>query len=631
MSAKDILNKAIQDVKFKKFEKSAGQEVIRSATNELVKAIGPVMAQMVLSVGDSVRNAIGNVKITNPQVNVTTPPVNIPDINVPQPIVNYTPPAINVPEVKMPDEMNIKGWVGLMGVSLEKPLPVQLRNPDGSPFVFGGGTNIITGGASGGKGDHFTIKGYDQSAFAEIMNADGRIKVEGGATSITDTLTVNQLSGANWSVSVTNADLDIRDLVNASDSVSAYQVSGHIYSVNAFLDTTASLYNSDNRLKVSVETGGSGLTDAELRASSVPVAQVSGANWSVEVSNAVTVSGSLTSTGAYLLNGDGTYRSVVPSSIIDPAGNTLDLFKTGDNYVASNDYGVLVYGVVDSTSADYMRPFHMHDIQEDGENNSVVTLHTSGHDKIYDSDAGTWNRIRANNGYVGPGVMRVVHASDIGVSVTATQTGTWNIGTITTVTGITNSVAASIIDSSGIQYSGSNPVPTYLVATSSNSVIAVGDLASDAADTGSSPLKIGGIARQANPTAVAAGDRVSATFDDLGRQIIRNVQVRDLIKTAYVSVTNGTEATLLSATAGSFNDLIMVVASNNCDAAVSVDIRAVAAGNIINTLRVPANGTAGWTPPVPWPQDATGNNWTVDGPDETGRTITVSALFSTEI
>jgi len=98
-----------------------------------------------------------------------------------------------------------------------------------------------------------------------------------------------------------------------------------------------------------------------------------------------------------------------------------------------------------------------------------------------------------------------------------------------------------------------------------------------------------------------------------------------------VSVTNGTETTLLAASAGSYHDLIMLVGSNNSDAAVSVDIRAVTGGNIINTLRIPANGTAGFTPHVPWPQDATGNNWTVDGPDETGRTMTFSALFSREV
>ncbi len=50
----------------------------------------------------------------------------------------------------------------------------------------------------------------------------------------------------------------------------------------------------------------------------------------------------------------------------------------------------------------------------------------------------------------------------------------------------------------------------------------VGELAHDAADSGN-PVKIGGnaIADAANPTAVAAGDRVNARFDLEGRQLVR--------------------------------------------------------------------------------------------------------------
>jgi hypothetical protein len=182
-----------------------------------------------------------------------------------------------------------------------------------------------------------------------------------------------------------------------------------------------------------------------------------------------------------------------------------------------------------------------------------------------------------------------------------------------------------------VQYSGSNPLPITIVSGALTSMIAVGAIASDQTDTGSAPVKIGGIARVGNPTAVFTGSMVSATFDDVGRQVTRPVNVRDLIKTAYVSVTTGTETTLRAAVAGAYLDCIMVVGSNNSDAAVSVDIRAVTAGNVIHTLRIPANGTAGWAPTVAWPQDETGNNWTVDGPDETGRTLTFSALFSQEI
>lgn len=138
--------------------------------------------------------------------------------------------------------------------------------------------------------------------------------------------------------------------------------------------------------------------------------------------------------------------------------------------------------------------------------------------------------------------------------------------------------------------------------------------------------------RQANPAAVAS-DYVPLSADDLGRQITRPLQVRDLIATAYVSVATGTETTLLAAGgAGVFLDLIMLAASNNSTAATQLDIRAVTGGNIIHTMFLPPQtGPVGWSPPVPWPQDATNNNWTIDMPDQTGTTVYVSALFSKEV
>lgn len=191
--------------------------------------------------------------------------------------------------------------------------------------------------------------------------------------------------------------------------------------------------------------------------------------------------------------------------------------------------------------------------------------------------------------------------------------------------------AANISDSSGVGYSGSNPFPVTIVTDQAASTIAVGDLASDVVDTGSAPVKIGGIARTANPTPVAAGDRVSATFDKIGRQVVNITQVRELLATAYVSLSNGTEATFLAGATGVFNDLIYIMGANTSDAAVQIDFRGVTAGNVMFTLQIPAQATAGVAPPVAIPQDATGNNWTADMPDITGTTVYLSGLFSKEV
>lgn len=198
------------------------------------------------------------------------------------------------------------------------------------------------------------------------------------------------------------------------------------------------------------------------------------------------------------------------------------------------------------------------------------------------------------------------------------------------VTSITNTIAAANVDSTGVQYSGSNPVPVYSANTFdvrqfSGAIDSV--FVSGAADS-----FFAYEARTTNPTAKSDGADVRPKADKLGRALTRPIQVRDLTKTAYVSVSNGTETTLLAATAGAFNDLIMITATNNSTAATQLDIRCTTAGNIIHTMLLPAStGPVGFSPSVPWPQDATGNNWTIDMPDQTGTTVYVSALFSQEI
>lgn len=227
------------------------------------------------------------------------------------------------------------------------------------------------------------------------------------------------------------------------------------------------------------------------------------------------------------------------------------------------------------------------------------------------------------------GVLRVVMMTDA-VSSVVVNSGT--ITTVTTLTNVTSSIQSALIDSGGVQYSGGNPVPITIISGAVSSVLSVGDSAARTADNAGNPVKIGGIARTTNPAAYADGDRANFASDKLGRQLTRPVQVRDLIATAYVTLTTGTEATLLAAGAGTFLDLIMLTATNQSTAAVQLDIRNITAGNIIHTMVIPAStGPVGFTPTVPWPQDATGNTWTIDMPDITGTTVNVSALFSKEI
>lgn len=172
---------------------------------------------------------------------------------------------------------------------------------------------------------------------------------------------------------------------------------------------------------------------------------------------------------------------------------------------------------------------------------------------------------------------------------------------------------------------------TGSASTTTGSFTMVGSTPSDTADDGDNPIKIGGIARTANPTAVGNGDRVSASFDDLGRQLTTPYQVRDLVATAFAETATLAEVTLLAGGgAGVFNDLMEVTCANQSGAAVTLLLRDVTAGSTIKTLVLPATATQSFRFPVPVPQGNANNNWTIQNGgsgDISTTVVSVSALF----
>ena len=443
------------------------------------------------AIREGLRTGLQDIKIPEPNITIESPEVIVPDIIIPPikvPVVNYTPPSIHIPDIVMPDEMNIRGWVQLQGVSLDNPLPVQLRDKDGNPVNLLENLTTLIGGGGGGGARIMKIGGINDSAWGTLITPDGRLKTEAAGS-------------------------------------------------------------------------GGGLTDTELRASAVPVIQVTG--------------------------------SVNSVNMLQTAGNAT---VVGSGY---QDNALRVVNATDAVTSVYANnPF--------GQGDAATAL-------------------------------RVVIAGNSDASVAATQVGTWNIATVTTVTGVTNSVAASIIDSGGIGYSGSNPLPitgNVNVNGALNSVLATGVTLQDASDDGDAPVKIGGIAIIANPTAMSAGgDRVSARFDDIGRILTRPVHVRDLLRTAYVTEDEIQEVTLLVGVASEFHDLVYVLAANESSAAINLDFRQTTGGTIQMSLEVPATGTAGVSLSVPIPQDHADATWTVrnSASDNSNTVYSVTALFSREV
>ena len=211
-------------------------------------------------------------------------------------------------------------------------------------------------------------------------------------------------------------------------------------------------------------------------------------------------------------------------------------------------------------------------------------------------------------------------------TVAATQSGTWTVQP-----GNTPNTTAWLVTGTG----GTFPVTgTFWQATQPVSIAATvnvsaaqsgtwtvqqgtppwtvgGDTASGSADA-NNPVKIGGVARTSNPTAVTNGQRVNGIFDKLGKQVVVGA-LRDVKGVQKTSITTNTETTVLTAgAAGVFNDVYAIVLTNKSATGVSVDFKDATAGTTRMTLYAPATDTRGFTVAVDsaMVQAVAANNWT---------------------
>lgn len=114
---------------------------------------------------------------------------------------------------------------------------------------------------------------------------------------------------------------------------------------------------------------------------------------------------------------------------------------------------------------------------------------------------------------------------------------------------------------------------TVTANAGTGSFTAAGDVAHDGVDSGN-PVKMGLVARTAHPAAVAAGDRVNAYGDTLGRQVVMPFVPRDRCGHNRIVLSTTTETELVAVGgAGVFRDLIGLVISNESATEVRVDIK----------------------------------------------------------
>lgn len=188
----------------------------------------------------------------------------------------------------------------------------------------------------------------------------------------------------------------------------------------------------------------------------------------------------------------------------------------------------------------------------------------------------------------------------------------------------TSSIALPI--SGTVNVSDAIVVGAGTIRVSSGTVNVSGDIASGATDSGN-PVKIGGQARTTNPTAVSDGQRVDATFDKVGRQLVVGA-ARTLKASQFTTINNSTaETTVVTAIASTFNDVYGVIAVNRASAANVLTFKDGIAGTTRFELEVPATDTRGFMLPVDsgFEQIASGTAWTATC--SVSGSITISVLY----
>jgi hypothetical protein len=216
----------------------------------------------------------------------------------------------------------------------------------------------------------------------------------------------------------------------------------------------------------------------------------------------------------------------------------------------------------------------------------------------------------------------------VGISgtVAATQSGTWTVqpGNTANTTAWLVTGAGGTFPVTGTFWQATQPVSiaatvnvsaaqsgTWTVQQGTPPWTVNGDTASGVTDA-NNPVKIGGVARTSNPTAVTNGQRVNGIFDKLGKQVVVGA-LRDVKGVQKTSITTVSETTVVTAGAsGVFNDVYAIIITNKSATGVSVDFKDATAGTTRMTLYAPATDTRGFTVPVDsaMVQAAAASNWT---------------------
>jgi hypothetical protein len=184
-----------------------------------------------------------------------------------------------------------------------------------------------------------------------------------------------------------------------------------------------------------------------------------------------------------------------------------------------------------------------------------------------------------------------------GSTIAATQSGTWTV-----------LVSTSQLNALGQQTSAAS---ASIVGASDWIGLVGGDVSAASTDSGK-PVKIGGIVRTGNPTALSSGERCNAIFDPLGKQIV--VSSIRALKVMSIATSSTTTETALIAAGGSgvFQDLYGFIATNTSTQFVMISVKDTSGGTTQFNMGVPSGDSRGFTitESAALPQGTSNKIWT---------------------
>lgn len=113
--------------------------------------------------------------------------------------------------------------------------------------------------------------------------------------------------------------------------------------------------------------------------------------------------------------------------------------------------------------------------------------------------------------------------------------------------------------------------------------------------------------------------------DVLGRDVVLLYATRDALVTAQVTLTTGTNATLIAGDTDYPLDILEITFANQSNAAAQVSLKDD--GTTVKTLEIPAGNTLELVENIPIPQSRKNSVWSVDMEDITGTTVVVEAIL----